>query len=369
MDRSNRVFAVSLLLVLLAGLALVWGVPRAREALAPTPIAAHVAIQLDDQAQAMIGPQAIPHDAAFTLHAVLEARDRSGAPVYYTEATALRVDGADVPAARVRPWTGSPIRARWFTVEPEAPWFDADTPPDVATFFRSDWPMAWSVPGRIDPAHDDALRRTGAARAADGFGTQRYHVRLERYAFVDDLLPEARYISADAEALRRAPHDFAATVVMALPDARGPASALFGLGQVGAVATTTAANGASALDLGALRALIDARVVFTRASALRDQIRGNGHDPSTLEWRTIERAAARWGETVQPGDLLRVGDRVVVLHRDAGVPGALDDADLCFDFARGAAVRPLGAVFDAEVDEEGGAFEHASLQPAQPARG
>ena len=53
-----------------------------------------------------------------------------------------------------------------------------------------------------------------------------------------------------------------------------------------------------------------------------------------------------WGEDgVEPGDLLRVGERLVILLQDRGIAGTLDYDDLCFDFFRGASVRPLREVF------------------------
>jgi hypothetical protein len=63
-----------------------------------------------------------------------------------------------------------------------------------------------------------------------------------------------------------------------------------------------------------------------------------------------------WGKAgVAAGDLLRVGNRVVVVYRDDGTPGRLDGADLCFDYLEGPAVERLESVFSV-----GGLVEWAS---------
>ena len=53
-----------------------------------------------------------------------------------------------------------------------------------------------------------------------------------------------------------------------------------------------------------------------------------------------------WGaEGAVGGDLLRVGNRWVVLLQDRGLEGFLDRDDLCLDFDRGARMRLVGEVF------------------------
>ena len=54
------------------------------------------------------------------------------------------------------------------------------------------------------------------------------------------------------------------------------------------------------------------------------------------------------GEGMASGDLLRAGERLVVLYEDRGTFGVLDAADLCFDFFKGAAVRRLDEVFSGD---------------------
>ena len=58
----------------------------------------------------------------------------------------------------------------------------------------------------------------------------------------------------------------------------------------------------------------------------------------------VPRDTGKGGE-VAPGDLVQSGERTVVLARDAGLPGRLDPADLALDFARGAKLLPLTAIF------------------------
>ena len=50
--------------------------------------------------------------------------------------------------------------------------------------------------------------------------------------------------------------------------------------------------------------------------------------------------------------MLRVGDRVVVLWRDAGNDGVLSYDDLAFDYVHGASVRALGEVFSGDGEVE-----------------
>ena len=64
-----------------------------------------------------------------------------------------------------------------------------------------------------------------------------------------------------------------------------------------------------------------------------------------VRWTKVEVPQGPEWATVGTGDLLRSGERVVVLFEDRGVSGRLDYEDLCFDFVENAAVRPLGDVF------------------------
>ena len=98
--------------------------------------------------------------------------------------------------------------------------------------------------------------------------------------------------------------------------------------------------------LDQIEELADHGVAFSRLTVLRDQIRQTGRSLEDLSWTIIDLAGdARWGQDAGPGDLLRAGDRVVVLYRDGGEPGVVDYGDLCFDYVQGVAVRALSDVF------------------------
>lgn len=347
--------------VLVVGALLLW--PRVQEQLAPEPDRALVAIQPEGEAEAVVGMVELPAGTPFQLHAVLEATRRDGTTVYYTEAPALRLPDGPVPTDRLLRWDRpQEIKVLWFTVEGAVPYLELD--PDetldrfrMGEFLRPDWPQAWSIPGSLDPANDDALVRTGA-RPDNPFGTQRYHVRIELYGPGSRLVPERRYGSQEAAELLAAGEDGAAdfpTVVSSLPGALGAASALFGLTQI-----ELAPDSGSAGTRG-IRTLTRARLAFSRVTAIGALLSAARTTVEALDWRLISLDAdLPWspagGGEVAPGSLLRVGDRVVILYRDEGKSGVLDRQDLCFDYARGAAVRALNDVFVG-----GGEVELASL--------
>ena len=58
------------------------------------------------------------------------------------------------------------------------------------------------------------------------------------------------------------------------------------------------------------------------------------------------------------GDLLRVGERWVVLLEDRGISGRADRDDLCLDFDKGPRVNRIGDVFTGD-----GLIEWASISP------
>lgn len=308
-----------------------------------------VAIEVAGRGIADVGVVRLEAGTPFTLHAVLEAVDRDGRSIYYTAAAGLRFLAADgtpraVPAEAVRPWDRqATVRHRWFTVEGRQPYLPlaagegAETH-EMQLFYRPDWQSAWSIPGSVEPAFDDRLDLGSRLDSgAQTFGTQRYHVRIELYSNEDAVLPDRRLPSPDPEALRRDPATFP-TVIAALPSAAAPASTVFGL---------TAIEPPAEVDRAlrsALTRLADQGLAFTRLTVLRDQLRVT-EDP----WLSVDLdTAPRWGEAVAAGDLLRVGERVVVLYADRGAPGVLDYEDLCFDFVAGATVRMLADVFSGE---------------------
>ncbi len=82
---------------------------------------------------------------------------------------------------------------------------------------------------------------------------------------------------------------------------------------------------------------------------MRDLLAGSAQRIDQLDWRWTDLAGGTsWGPELAAGDLLRVGERIVVMYQDGGAAGALDYEDLCFDFVDGARIRPLGEVFSGE---------------------
>lgn len=360
MESQNRIFAIAFVVVSLVVLAVLLQ-PALEERLAPEPVAAWVAIEVAGRGSAEVGRLAVDVGTPFRLHAVLEARDRSGEAVYYTEAPGLRFGTEEVPASRLRRWQRQrTVKIRWFTVEGERPFVELDPELGIATFkieelLRSDWPLAWSVPGEIDAANDNHLDR-GDALPEQIFGTQRYHVRIEIYRHEDDLIADKVIRSWGKDELK-AHIDRFPTVSMTVPGAAGPASRVFGLSQLVEPA------GAGTELLQQIDELARHDVAFSRLTVLRDQIRQAGTRSQDLLWRTIDlQGEAHWGDDAGAGDLLRVGDRMVVLYEDRGTVGSVDHGDLCFDFEQGASVRTLEDVFGRGDGGEDQAVELASLR-------
>ncbi len=357
MEKQSRFFLVVITLVGLAAVAFLLQ-PTVEEQLAPRLHAAWVAIEAAGSGIAKVGRIDLEVGESFTLHAVLEARDRHGRPVYYTQAPGLSFGGEEVAASSLEVWKRRrPIKVRWFTVEGERPYvaLDADTGIEgfeLKEFLRSDWPVSWSVPGEIDAAHDNHLA-SGSLEETQRFGTQRYQVRFELYDKKGALIPEQVIKSWGGAELKQHADRFP-TVSLTLPGAAGPASRVFGLTQL------EPPPGAGRAIVEQIEKLVAADVAFIRLTVLRDQIQRAGRSLDNLTWTIIDLAGdARWGQDANPGDLLRVGDRVVVLYRDRGTPGLIDYDDLCFDYVRGVAVRALSEVFigsgnDVELASLGG---------------
>jgi hypothetical protein len=327
--------------------------PEVGEELAPEPRQAWVAIQPAGSEVARVGPVDLAAGTPFTLHAVLEARDRQGRTIYYTAAPALEMEGRRVAAEALRPWDRpEEVKVLWFTVEGAAPFLPVATPGELARLeltelFRADWPQTWSVPGTLEPRHDDHLRRPHEPKERP-FGTQRFHARVEIFPRGGAALPAERYKSWGAAELRDRWRDFP-TVTASLPGAAGPASRAFGLTQV------EPPEAASPELMSAIAELAGRRLVFSLSTVLRDTLAAAGAaDLTASSWRPIALSGSglRWETEVRQGDLLRSGDRVVLLHRDAGTPGTLDGADLALTFERGPAVLPLGEVFAAGAPVE-----------------
>lgn len=358
MDSSKLIVRVIAgVVIAVVAFLLLW--PDAKERFAPRPVTAHVAVEVDGAEVAVVGPVETSAGTPFTLHAVIEAETRDGGTIYYTEAPALEVAGEAVPAEAVRPWDrpGEP-QIFWFTVEGQARYRTLESgtgsvEPTFSEFFRPEWPRAWVIPGSLTPNRDEVLAEETRRRV--DFGTQRYHLRIEVERGEDDIFAEREVRSLGADALPGAWATFP-TVIASLPGPAGPPSSLFGLTQV------ALPDGAGSDVAARISELTERRLLFSRASALRVALDAQGLTLSDLVWRDVELGAARipWGEGVSSGDLLRVGNRVVVLTEDAGEPGVLDRGDLCLDFEGGAALRPLDGVF-AGTAEGGGLVELARL--------
>jgi len=342
MTRPGRLLIAALALAVVILLA--WPASRrVRRDLALEAVAAWVAVERGAAGQAEVGRFALPAGEDFTLHAVLEAR-RGGRRLFFTEAERVVIEGEELGGEQLRPWEGDGLQARvlWFTVEPRSPVVRAAE--EVAQLryqsnFRADWPRAWQVPGRLD-----AYRRrltAGDGDLAGRFGTQRFQVRIELFGRGSSIRPEHRVVSAGPDDLLAAPALFPGAVAT-LPGVLGPASRVFGLPQVVG-------------DLGAEPARLVARwheeaLAFTLPLLLREMAGAAQRPWQELSWRTIDLAdGPAWGDGgVAPGDLVRVGNRVVVLYRDDGATGRLDGRDFCFDYLEGASVERLEAVFAGE---------------------
>ncbi len=353
--QSSRLFLIVITLVGLAVVAFLLQ-PAVVEQLAPKLQTAWVGIEAAGSGIAEVGVVELEVGDSFTLHAVLEARDRQDRPVYYTEAPRLSLGGEEVPAASLAVWERPRrIKVRWFTVEGERPYVALDAETGIAgfvfeEFLRSDWPVTWSVPGEIDAAHDNHLAND-SVEDSQRFGTQRYHVRIELYDDKKGLIPDQVVRSWGVNDLKQQVSRFP-TVRMTLPGVVGPASRVFGLTQLEPPPGAGRAIGEQIEELAAND------VAFSRLTVLRDQIQRAGRRLEDLSWTTVDLAGdARWGRDAVPGDLLRAGDRVVVLYRDRGEPGVIDYQDLCFDYVQGVAVRALDEVFIGS----GNAVELASL--------
>src|SRR5262245_8993492 len=102
MENPNRILAIAAVVVTLVVAAIMLQ-PVVRRELAPVLETAWVAIDTGS-GEAIVGPVVIASGTPFTLHAVIEAKDRSGQPIFYTEAPRLRFPDREVAAASLRRW-------------------------------------------------------------------------------------------------------------------------------------------------------------------------------------------------------------------------------------------------------------------------
>lgn len=364
MSDRKRLIVVTAVVLVVAVVAL-FILPRTRQAFAPVPHKAVVAVQIGDDGVASVGgPEVtIPQGTPFRLYAVLEAAARDGKPVYYTQAPALRVDGENVPADAIQPWDERlEAHVLWFTVE-GAPAFvragdeEAEAAFKLREVHRADWPQAWSIPGSVEPS----IQTLAAGRDTHGpmdFGTAAYQVRVLLYGPESKIRPRERFFSPGVDALV-SEADVAPRVTVTLPGRLGPVSSVFGLPQF-------EADPEHGKDLSPrLRKILELGLAFRRAVVLHKTLELANTRWDDLSWSDIDlESGPTWGENgAQAGDLVRSGGRLVLLWRDADGDGRLSDGDLCFDLQKGPAVRALGEVFTGE-----GLVEWATLgSPSTPA--
>ncbi len=356
MDSRQRV--LSLVVAIVAGAAVVvWLLPAVDRVRRPEPKAAWIAVEVEGSGIARMGPVTLNAGERVRLHAVLEAEVPGGEKVYFTEASAIDLGDGPVPAESIRRWSGpQDARILWLTLEGAVPF--RVLAPDQSLesfrfeeFFHPEWGRGWSAAGSLESRHHEQL----AGPFGEGgrpFGTQRYQVWIELFADTKAIVPAQRLKSPGFDELLASPQRFP-TVAATLEGARA-ASRVFGLSQL------EAAEGSAPELLEKLADLYGRQLSFSRLLVLRSILEDAGTSLDDLESRRVdlEKDRLAWGSEAHTGDLVRVGARWVVLYRDAGdagdpgVVGRLDPLDLCFDFDRGAEVRPIGEVFvgDGEVE-------------------
>lgn len=332
--------------------------------LGPEPVAAWIALQPGGSEVARTGRIEISAGANFKLHAVLEAKDWSGKTIYFTEADRLVIEGEEIPTDLLRRWTrGEEPRILWFTVEGVSPFVAIDEAKGLEEFhfrevFRSDWARAWSIPGDLQPSAERQEVRdmeTGLPR----FGTQRFHVRIEMFGPKSAITPEVRLRSPEATDLPEEVAGFP-TAIASLPGGLEVPSQFFGLSQI-EVAPQAFGSAADMLSNWTRN-----RLAFSRLTVIREMLDSAGLSYEDLQWTDVDLAEGpAWSpEAVEPGDFLRVGERIAILVADRGTPGVLDRSDLCFDFIKGARVRPLDEIFVGEGLVEWAQQTSSSSPPA-----
>jgi hypothetical protein len=336
---------------------------RIEQQLAPEPVAAWVALQAEGSEVAQTGRIELSAGTDFELHAVLEAKEWSGKTIYFTEAERLVIEGEEIPTDLLRRWTRSEEpRILWFTVEGFSPFVAIEEANDLEEFhfrefFRSDWARAWSIPGDLQPSAERQEVRdlvTGLPR----FGTQRFHVRIEMFGPKSSITPEVRLRSPEATDLPEEVAGFP-TAIASLPGGLEVPSQVFGLSQI--EVAPLARGGAADLLADWTRN----RLAFSRLTVVKEMLDRAGLSYEDLEWTEVdlEEGPAWSPEAAGPGDFLRVGERIAILVADRGKPGALDRSDLCFDFIKGARVRPLSEIFVGEGLVQWAPLASSSIAP------
>lgn len=334
---------VGLVLVLLVVL---WLLPEVDERLRPEPIAAWVGIEVDDSGVARVGRILLSQDQSFRVHAILEARTQGGEPVYYTEAGSIDLGEGQVTEG-VRRWDGhAVVKVLWLTLEGAVPFLRMPEGRSLAgfrfeEFLHPEWGRGWTAAGSLSGSNDDQLVEESSRQQQ--FGTQHYQAWIELFDSDKAIVPSTRFKSPGYDQLEAEPEGFA-TVVVELEGALAPASRVFGLTQI------ELPPGAESADQEKLAGLFSRGLAYSRLLVLRSILDSAGTGLDDLTWQRLDLSdGPMWGPpSVQPGDLLRVGSRWVVLFEDstdAGRSGRLDPEDKIMDFDRGAEILSLSSVF------------------------
>jgi hypothetical protein len=337
--------------------------PTWSEPFRPRLLAASVVVLPEGAAVASDGRHEIEAGRPFRLFAVVEAETFGGERIYFSEAPALSLGGREVPSAAIRPWPADRrALVRWLTIEGFAPYLAVASAADLDRFrlnenFRPEWGTGWSIAGTVDPRL--ALLEAGSPLRPLPFGIQRYAVRVELFDAAGALAPTARWSSPGAEIALAEPARLP-TVVAALPPPVAVVSAAFGRTQV------DPQPGLSPELESRLSGLVARDFAFEEPALLAAHLAAAGVGADALEFETITLGAGgpRWDEQVGAGDLLRAGDRIVVLYRDADGGGHLDPGDLVFDLHRGLRVLAAAEVFESETGEL--RLDHARIAPNAP---
>jgi hypothetical protein len=351
-----------LVIAIVAVVALVlWAVPAIQREIAPQPVRAWVGIEVEGDGVARVGRIELAAEQSFRLHAILEATVRDGSSVYFTEAQAVELlPGVGQTTGEAQRFEGDAVRryarpelARiiWLTLEGPAPFLPlqpGETNLDrlrFQEFSHPEWGRGWTARGSLEARHDDQLELDGPAEGL-AFGTRHYRLWIDLLATEEAIVPELRLQSPGVADLVASPVTFS-SVSATLPGSLATPSRVFGLTQV------EPPPDASKELLAALAELQRHDLAFYQLLLLHQTIADAGSTIEELRWERLEWSLdSAWGDTVRPGDLVRVGARWVVLFRDDGELGVLDPADLCLDFDRGARVKRLDSVFATSGDLE-----------------
>ena len=344
MSTERKIFLI-VLAVVVGLVILLFSSDIVEKEVAPNPVAAWVAIDVEGSGIARTGRVEIVSGTPFRLHAVVQAETFSGRTIYFTGASRLELDGEEIPAEALRPWKRSDQpRILWFTVEGFTPFLEVDSMDALADFhfkdhFRADWPRTWSIPGDLRPRAERDLQ-SGPIDGIPRFGIQRYLVRVEIFGPESQITPRLRLQSLSATDLPDQV-DAISTVVAALPEPLSVPSSVYGLTQIEPEPVS------SPEVLRQVADWYEQDLTLSRLAVLREHLGRSEIDYKDLEWVAVELGVDQsWGEGgAAGGDLLRVGDRWVVLLQDRGIEHILDRDDLCLDFDRGAKIRLVGEVF------------------------